>query len=57
MKRAGNRVKKGGNRSGARVSPRRSSLPGEVTRVHFEIPAVMHTFKPGHRIMIKVENS
>ncbi|MBK5097345.1 MAG: hypothetical protein JJE01_06155 [Gemmatimonadetes bacterium] len=21
-----------------------------MTRVHFEIPAVMHTFKPGHRI-------
>ena len=32
-------------------------VPGEVTRVHFEIPAVMHTFKPGHRIMIQVQNS
>jgi putative CocE/NonD family hydrolase len=32
-------------------------VPGEVTRVQFEIPAVMHTFKPGHRIMIQVQNS
>ena len=31
--------------------------PGEVTRVRFEIPDVMHTFKKGHRIMIQVQNS
>ena len=31
--------------------------PGEVTRVSFEIPAILHTFKPGHRIMIQVQNS
>ncbi len=31
--------------------------PGEVTQVSFEIPAVLHTFKPGHRIMIQVQNS
>jgi putative CocE/NonD family hydrolase len=32
-------------------------VPGEVTQVQFEIPAVLHTFKPGHRIMIQVQNS
>ena len=32
-------------------------VPGEVTRVRFEIPAVLHTFKPGHRMMIQVQNS
>lgn len=31
--------------------------PGEVTRVTFEIPAVAHTFQPGHRMMIQVQNS
>jgi putative CocE/NonD family hydrolase len=31
--------------------------PDEVTQVRFEIPAVLHTFKPGHRIMIQVQNS
>ena len=31
--------------------------PGEVTQVGFEIPAVLHTFEPGHRIMIQVQNS
>jgi putative CocE/NonD family hydrolase len=31
--------------------------PGEVTRVTFEIPDVAHTFQPGHRIMIQVQNS
>ena len=30
---------------------------GEVTRVTFEIPDVAHTFQPGHRIMIQVQNS
>jgi hypothetical protein len=32
-------------------------VPGEVTQVRFEIPAVLHTFKPGHRIMIQIQNS
>lgn len=31
--------------------------PGEPTRVRFEIPAVLHTFEPGHRIMIQVQSS
>jgi uncharacterized protein len=31
--------------------------PGEPTRVTFEIPAVMHTFAPGHRIMVQVQSS
>ncbi len=32
-------------------------VPDEVTSVRFEIPGVMHTFEPGHRIMIQVQNS
>jgi putative CocE/NonD family hydrolase len=32
-------------------------VPGEVTNVRFVLPDVMHTFKPGHRIMIQVQNS
>jgi putative CocE/NonD family hydrolase len=32
-------------------------VPGEVTAVRFEIPDVAHTFQPGHRIMIQVQNS
>jgi putative CocE/NonD family hydrolase len=32
-------------------------VPGEVTSVQFEIPDVAHTFEPGHRIMIQVQNS
>ncbi|UCF21661.1 MAG: CocE/NonD family hydrolase [Gemmatimonadota bacterium] len=31
--------------------------PGAVTSVRFELPDVAHTFKPGHRIMIQVQNS
>jgi hypothetical protein len=31
--------------------------PGEVTRVRFAIPGVLHTFEPGHRIMIQVQSS
>ncbi|MDT8436252.1 MAG: CocE/NonD family hydrolase [Gemmatimonadota bacterium] len=31
--------------------------PGEPTRVRFEIPAVLHTFAPGHRIMVQVQSS
>jgi putative CocE/NonD family hydrolase len=32
-------------------------VPGEVTSVRFELPDVAHTFKPGHRIMVQVQNS
>jgi putative CocE/NonD family hydrolase len=31
--------------------------PGQPTHVRFSIPDVHHTFKPGHRIMIQVQNS
>ena len=32
-------------------------MPGEVTSVRFELPDVAHTFKPGHRIMVQIQNS
>lgn len=32
-------------------------VPGEVTSVRFELPDVAHTFEPGHRIMVQVQNS
>jgi len=32
-------------------------VPGEVTSVRFELPDVAHTFMPGHRIMVQVQNS
>jgi uncharacterized protein len=32
-------------------------VPGEITRVKFELPDVAHKFKKGHRIMIQVQNS
>jgi putative CocE/NonD family hydrolase len=32
-------------------------VPGQVTSVRFELPAVAHTFEPGHRIMVQVQNS
>lgn len=32
-------------------------VPNEVTEVNFELPAVAHTFKKGHRIMVQVQNS
>ena len=31
--------------------------PGKATKVRFEIPAVLHTFEPGHRMMIQIQNS
>jgi putative CocE/NonD family hydrolase len=31
--------------------------PGEVTKVHFVINDVFHTFKRGHRVMIQVQSS
>ncbi|MBN2415445.1 CocE/NonD family hydrolase [bacterium] len=32
-------------------------VPGKVTKVAFELPDVMHTFKKGHRIMVQVQSS
>ncbi len=32
-------------------------LPGEVTKIRFQMPDVAHTFKRGHRIMIQVQSS
>lgn len=32
-------------------------VPGEITRVKFELQDVAHTFKMGHRIMIQVQHS
>jgi putative CocE/NonD family hydrolase len=32
-------------------------VPGEVTRVRFEIPDLAHTFKKGHKLMVQVQNS
>ena len=32
-------------------------VPGQVTSVRFELPGVAHTFTPGHRIMVQVQNS
>ncbi len=32
-------------------------VPGQVTSVRFELPDVAHTFKPGHRIVVQVQNS
>lgn len=32
-------------------------VPGELTKVSFEIPDTAHQFKKGHRIMIQVQNS
>lgn len=32
-------------------------VPGEITKVHFDIPDLAHTFKKGHRMMIQVQSS
>ncbi|MFN5185209.1 MAG: CocE/NonD family hydrolase [Planctomycetota bacterium] len=32
-------------------------VPGEPTRVRFELSDIFHTFQPGHRIMIQVQSS
>ena len=32
-------------------------VPGEPTRIAFEMPDVYHTFRPGHKIMIHVQSS
>lgn len=31
--------------------------PGRVTKVKFELPDVMHTFKKGHKIMVQIQSS
>jgi putative CocE/NonD family hydrolase len=31
--------------------------PGEVTRVKFALQDVLHTFRPGHRLMVQVQSS
>ena len=31
--------------------------PGEVTKITFTMPDVLHTFRPGHRIMVQVQSS
>ena len=31
--------------------------PGKIEEVKFELPAVAHTFKKGHRIMIQMQSS
>ena len=32
-------------------------VPGEITRIKYELPDIAHTFKKGHRIMVQVQNS
>jgi len=35
----------------------RPFVPGQVTRVAFELPDIAHTFRKGHRIMVHVQSS
>lgn len=32
-------------------------VPGEATKVRFELPDIAHTFLPGHRMMIQIQSS
>lgn len=32
-------------------------IPGEVAQVRFNVDDVLHTFKPGHRIMVQIQSS
>ena len=32
-------------------------VPGQPTKVEFTMPDVMHTFRPGHRIMVQIQSS
>ena len=32
-------------------------VPGEISRVKYELPGTAHTFKKGHRLMIQVQSS
>ena len=31
--------------------------PNQVESVEFELPDVLHTFKPGHRVMVQVQST
>jgi predicted acyl esterase len=31
--------------------------PGQVTTVKFTLPDTLHTFRPGHRLMVQVQSS
>ncbi len=31
--------------------------PGEVTKIEFEIPDILHTFRRGHRVMVQVQST
>jgi putative CocE/NonD family hydrolase len=31
--------------------------PGEITKVKFTMPDVLHTFRPGHRVMVQVQST
>jgi putative CocE/NonD family hydrolase len=31
--------------------------PGEITKIKFTMPDILHTFRPGHRIMIQVQST
>ena len=35
----------------------RKFVPGEPTRVTFELPDICHTFKAGHKIMVQIQSS
>jgi predicted acyl esterase len=32
-------------------------IPGELTRIAFEMPDICHVFRRGHRIMVQVQSS
>jgi uncharacterized protein len=32
-------------------------VPGQAARISFEMPDVLHTFRPGHRLMVHVQSS
>ncbi len=32
-------------------------VPGQPTRIEYEMPDIYHTFRPGHRIMIQIQSS
>lgn len=35
----------------------RPFVPGQPTKVHLTLPDVLHTFRPGHKIMIQIQSS
>jgi predicted acyl esterase len=32
-------------------------VPGQATRLEFEMPDIYHAFRPGHRLMIQIQSS